>query len=144
MIKNWRGTVGDIRPSYRAEGLEEFIRLPPEGISVIPLCVGIKSGGEQEFHQVLDVYKSKAAELAALGVDLIHISGAPPMMVHGFRGEEKIVGELQEKHGIPITTAGRSQINAFKALGVKNLCRRYVFSRFAESDIRWLFYRRRV
>ena len=119
MINNWRGTVGDIRPTYRGGGLEEFIRLLPQGISVIPVTVGIESGTEEEFQQVLQSYKDRVGELAGLGVDLIHISGAPPMMVHGLQGEEEIVKGLEQKHNVPITTAGRGQIFALKALGIK-------------------------
>jgi len=120
MFQSWRGTVGYIKPSYRPGSLEEFIRLLPEGIGVIPLMVGIKAGSEEEFHQVLPVYKDKVAELARLNVDVIDIGGAPPMMVHGLSGEKKIVRELEEKYNVPIITSGGSHVAAFKALGVKS------------------------
>jgi maleate isomerase len=120
MFQSWRGTVGYIKPSYRPGSLEEFIRLLPEGIGIIPLIVGIRAGTEEEFHKVLPIYKDKVAELAGLGVDLVDIGGAPPMMVHGLSGEEKIVRELEERHKVPIITSGTCQIAAFKALGVKS------------------------
>jgi maleate cis-trans isomerase len=119
MFESWRGVVGDIKPTHRPGSLEEFIKLLPEGIGVIPLTVGISSGTEKEFHDVLEDYKQKAAQLAALGVDLISIGGAPPMMVHGFAGEERIVKDLEAKHGIPVSTSGRSTAEAMKALGIK-------------------------
>ena len=119
MFESWRGVVGDIKPTHRPGSLEEFIKLLPEGIGVIPLTVGISSGTEQEFHDVLEDYKDKAAQLAQLGVDLISIGGAPPMMVHGFHGEERIVKDLEAKHGIPVSTSGRSTTEAMKALGIK-------------------------
>ena len=50
MFESWRGVVGDIKPTHRPGSLEEFIKLLPEGIGVIPLTVGISSGTEQEFH----------------------------------------------------------------------------------------------
>jgi len=118
MFESWRGVVGDIKPTHRPGSLEEFIKLLPEGIGVIPLTVGISSGTEKEFHDVLEDYKDKAAQLAQLG-DLISIGGAPPMMVHGFHGEERIVKDLEAKHGIPISTSGRSTTEAMKALGIK-------------------------
>ena len=120
MFESWRGVVGDIKPTHRPGSLEEFIKLLPEGIGVIPLTVGISSGTEQEFHAVLADYQQKAAQLAELGVDLISIGGAPPMMVHGFKGEEKIVKDLEAKHGIPVNTSGRSTAAAMTALGIKN------------------------
>ena len=119
MFESWRGVVGDIKPTHRPGSLEEFIKLLPEGIGVIPLTVGISSGTEQEFHDVLEDYKQKAAQLAELGVDLISIGGAPPMMVHGFKGEEKIVKDLEAKHGVPVSTSGRSTAAAMTSLGIK-------------------------
>ena len=53
MFESWRGVVGDIKPTHRPGSLEEFIKLLPEGIGVIPLTVGISSGTEKEFHDVL-------------------------------------------------------------------------------------------
>ncbi|HYJ15330.1 MAG TPA: hypothetical protein VE170_07555 [Candidatus Limnocylindria bacterium] len=120
MFESWRGVVGDIKPTHRPGSLEEFIKLLPEGIGVIPLTVGISSGTEKEFHDVLADYQQKAAQLAELGVDLISIGGAPPMMVHGYKGEEKIVTDLEAKHGIPVNTSGRSTAAAMTALGIKN------------------------
>ena len=120
MFESWRGVVGDIKPTHRPGSLEEFIKLLPDGIGVIPLTVGISSGTEQEFHAVLADYQQKAAQLAELGVDLISIGGAPPMMVHGFGGEEKIVKDLEAKHGIPVNTSGRSTAAAMTALRIKN------------------------
>src|SRR5919106_2424610 len=118
MFESWRGIVGDIKPTHRPGSLEEFIRLLPEGVGVIPLTVGIRSGTEKEFHDVLEDYKQKAGELAVLGVDLIHIGGDPPMMVHGFAGEDKIVKDLEAKHNIPVSTSGKSQTDAMHALGI--------------------------
>jgi maleate cis-trans isomerase len=120
MFESWRGVVGDIKPTYRPGSLEDFIRLLPEGIGVIPLTVGISSGTEKEFRDVLEDYKQKAEQLAKLGADLVHIGGAPPMMVHGFHGEDKIVKDLESKIGVPVSTSGKSQIEAMHALGVKN------------------------
>src|SRR5439155_7848509 len=105
---------------YRPGSLEDFIRLLPEGIGVIPLTVGIRAGTEQAFRDVLEDHKQKAAQLAELGADLIHIGGAPPMMVHGFHGEDKIVKDLEAKIGVPVSTSGKSQIEAMHALGVRN------------------------
>src|SRR5215207_5293556 len=120
MFESWRGVVGDIKPTHSPGSLEEFIKLLPDGIGVIPLTVGISSGTEQEFHAVLADYQQKAAQLAELRVDLISIGGAPPMMVHGFGGEEKIVKDLEAKHGIPVNTSGRSTAAAMTALRIKN------------------------
>src|SRR5713226_7743008 len=88
---SWRGTVGVIKPTMRPGSLEEFIRLLPEGIGVIPTFLNIHEGTESEFRSVMDAVGAKVAELAALKVDLIHPEGAPPFMVQGFKGERALV-----------------------------------------------------
>ncbi|MBI2358071.1 MAG: hypothetical protein HYV04_04055 [Deltaproteobacteria bacterium] len=118
---SWRGTVGVIKPTMRPGGLEEFIRLLPEGVGVIPLFLNIRRGTEEEFRQVLSAYEEKVAELAGAEVDLIHPEGAPPFMVQGFDGEKKIVAEWEKKFKIPVVTAGMTQVEAMRALKVKRI-----------------------
>jgi maleate cis-trans isomerase len=116
---SWRGVVGVIKPTMRPGSLEEFIRLLPEGIGVIPLFVGIRRGTEDEFREVVDVYEAKVAELVEHKVDVVHPEGAPPFMVHGYKGEDKIIKEWEKKFNIPIVTASMTQVEALHALKVK-------------------------
>lgn len=46
---SWRGSVGIIKPTMRLGGIEEFIRLLPEGIGVMPLYVNIRKGTVEEY-----------------------------------------------------------------------------------------------
>ncbi len=115
---SWRGVVGIIKPTMRPGSLEEFIRLLPEGIGVIPLFLAIRKGTEEEFQQIMGAFEEKVAELASLHVDLIHPEGAPPFMVRGYKGEQEIVKRWEEKHQIPIITAGMTQIESLRALRI--------------------------
>jgi maleate isomerase len=99
--------------------LEEFIRLLPEGIGVVPVYLNFQRGTEDEFRGALDAVHEKVAELAKEGVDLIHPEGAPPFMVHGFDGEAKIIKDWEAEFGIPMVTAAQTQVEALRALGVK-------------------------
>jgi maleate isomerase len=116
---SWRGVVGLVKPTHRPGSLEEFIRLLPEGIGVVPLYLNIQRGTEDEFRSALQAVEEKVSELAREGVDLIHPEGAPPFMVQGFRGEEKIVKEWEARHKIPIVTAAMTQVEALRALNIK-------------------------
>jgi len=118
---SWRGVVGVIKPTMRPGSLEEFIRLLPEGIGVIPLFLNISKGTEEEFFQVMEAIERKVGELAELKVDLIHPEGAPPFMVRGYKGEQEIVAQWERKHRTPIVTAGMTQVEALRALKVKKL-----------------------
>ncbi len=118
---SWRGTVGVVKPTMRPGSLEEMIRLLPEGIGVIPLFLGIQRGTEDEFRDVMPAYEAKVAELVGLGVDLVHPEGAPPFMVHGYRGEQEIIKKWEEKYKVPVITAGTTQVDALRALGLRRI-----------------------
>ena len=121
VFTSWRGVVGVVKPTHRPGSLEEFIRLLPEGIGVLPVYLNFKRGTVDEFRAALDAVEDKVAELAKEGVDLIHPEGAPPFMVHGYQGEEKIIEDWQRKYKVPIVTAVQTQVDALRALNVKKI-----------------------
>jgi maleate isomerase len=103
----------------RPGSLEDFIRLLPDGVGVIPLFLNISEGSETEFRAVLSACEAKVAELAAVGVDLIHPEGAPPFMVQGYAGEEKITREWEQRFGVPVITAPQSQVEALRTMDIQ-------------------------
>jgi maleate isomerase len=119
VFASWRGVVGVVKPTHRPGSLEEFIRLLPEGIGVVPVYLNFQQGTEDEFRAALNAVHEKVGELAKDGVDLIHPEGAPPFMAHGFDGEKKITQEWEAEFKIPIVTAGQTQVEALRALGIK-------------------------
>ena len=119
VFTSWRGVVGVVKPTHRPGSLEEFIRLMPEGVGVVPVYLDFQRGTEDEFLSALSAAHDKVAELAKEGVDLIHPEGAPVFMIHGFKGEEKIVKDWEAEFKIPIVTAGQTQVEALRALGIK-------------------------
>ncbi|HEX9662511.1 MAG TPA: hypothetical protein VGB27_09515 [Candidatus Binatia bacterium] len=119
VFASWRGVVGVVKPTHRPGSLEEFIRLLPEGIGVLPVYLNFKRGTEDEFRAALNAVEEKVAELAQEGVDLIHPEGAPPFMVHGYKGEEKIIKEWEAKYKVPMVTAAQTQVEALRALNIK-------------------------
>jgi hypothetical protein len=90
-FSSWRGTVGIVRPTLRTGGFEDLIRMLPEGIGVIPLCLDVRRGAVDEFKSVIPAYEEKVAELARAGVDVINPSGAPPFMVLGYGQEQALI-----------------------------------------------------
>src|SRR4030095_1935651 len=116
---SWRGVVGIIKPTYRPGSLEEFIRLLPEGIGVIPKFVDVREGLETEFVDAFVSAEKLIAELAEMKVDLIHPEGAPLFVQKGYRRSEEIVKELEEKYSTPIVTTGMVLVEAARALEIK-------------------------
>ncbi len=120
-FSSWRGTVGLIRPTLRPGGLEEIIRMLPEGVGVVPLFNNIQQGDENEFRSVMLAYEDNLGLLAEQNVDFMHPSGAPPFMILGYEEEQKLVRAWERQFQVPVFTSGMNQIAAFKALGVKRI-----------------------
>ena len=135
ITSSWRGSVGIIKPTMRLGGIEEFIRLLPEGIGVLPLFVNIHKGTADEFKSVLDHFEERVKMLSEVPVELIHPEGAPPFMVHGLAGEREIVRGWERKYGVPIVTAPQTQVEAMRALGI----RRIVGVSYFRGDINEVF-----
>jgi len=99
---------------------EEVCRLLPEGIGLIPLFLNIRRGTEDEFETMMPHYEKAIAELAAQQCDLIHPHGAPPFMVHGFKGEARIVAAWEKKYKVPIMSVAQNHVNALSALKARS------------------------
>ena len=127
---SWRGVVGLIKPTFRPGSLEEFIRLTPEGLGVIPLFLDIQRGTVDEFREAINAYEEKIAKLAELEVDLIHPEGGPPFMLQGYEGERAITSAWEKKYGTPIVTSAQVQVEAMQAMGIK----RAVGATYTASD----------
>lgn len=116
---SWRGVVGVVKPTMRPGGLEELIRMLPEGICTLPIFLDIRRGTAEEFREVMTAYEQAVAKLAEQKVDLIHPEGAPPFMVRGYKGEQKIIRQWEKAYKTPVFTSGTNHVAALKALGVK-------------------------
>lgn len=116
---NWRGTVGVVKPTYESGSLVEFVRLLPEGVGVIPVYAGIREHTERGYLAAMETYHKCVEELASIGVQLMHPEGGPPFMVRGYKGEQEIVRQWEEKYKVPIFTSGMTQAEALRALGIR-------------------------
>lgn len=116
---SWRGVIGCIKPTLRPGGLEEIVRLLPEGIGVIPLFLDIRKGSKEEFSEAIPAYIPKIEELVAQEVDMILPEGAPPFMLKGYKGEQQLIKSWEKKYKTPMFTSGQNQVNALRALGIK-------------------------
>jgi len=116
---SWRGVVGCIKPTLRPGGLEEMIRMLPEGIGVLPLFLNIHEGTTDEFKRATAPYEPLIKQLADAGFDLIHPEGAPPFMLLGFKGEAELLKKWQAQYKVPFFTSGSNHVRALRALKVK-------------------------
>lgn len=115
------GTIGLVKPTYRPGSLEETIRLLPEGVGVVPLHAGVRTGDTQEFRDVLAIVAERVAELAELGVSAVYVEGAPPGMLMGYGADQRLADELSARHGLPVSFASTAAVSALRELGAKRV-----------------------
>jgi maleate isomerase len=132
---SWRGTVGIVRPTLRPGGFEDLIRILPEGIGVVSLCLDVRRGAIDEFKSAIPAYEEKVAELARSGVDVINPAGAPPFMVLGYAKERSLIRRWEAKYHRPVFTSGTSHVDALRVLGVK----RFVGATYFRGNINRIY-----
>lgn len=118
-FSSWRGTVGLVVPTKRPGIIEQIIRYFPEGVSVLPVYVDIRTGTHEELLGTMPAFEERIRELADEGVDIIHPGGAPPFLVQGYEGERRIVERWQQQFERPIYTTPIADCEALRALGAK-------------------------
>jgi maleate isomerase len=118
---SWRGVVGCIKPTMRPGGLEELIRMLPDGIGVIPLFLNISKGTADEFKRAVAPYQPLVRELADAGCDLIHPEGAPPFMLLGYQGEAELLKKWEKTYKVPFFTSGSNHVRALRAIKAKRI-----------------------
>jgi maleate isomerase len=118
---SWRGVVGCIKPTLRPGGLEELIRMLPEGIGIIPLFLNIREGTTDEFKRATAPYEPLVKQLAEAGCDLIHPEGAPPFMLLGFKGEAELLVKWEKEYQRPFFTSGSNHVRALRALKARKI-----------------------
>jgi maleate isomerase len=111
------GTVNPTnRPGSRDPQLDD--RLPPN-VRHISLTMNFTQGTEEEFAASMPGYEGKVAELVGMKANLVRPSGAPPFMLLGYAGEQRMIRGWEEKYGVPMFTSGQNHVEAMRALGIK-------------------------
>jgi maleate cis-trans isomerase len=118
---NWRGLVGCIKPRATDSSLVEMIKLLPAGIGVAPVFLNFAEGTREELQNSYANYERNIAYLASLHCDTISIEGAPPFMILGPDGEERLVDGWRQKYRTDMFTSSQNQVNVLRAMKIKKI-----------------------
>jgi maleate isomerase len=118
---NWRGLVGDIKPRATDSSLVEMIKLLPAGIGVAPVFLNFAEGTREELQNSYANYEKNIAYLASLHCDTISIEGAPPFMILGPDGEERLVDCWRQKYRTDMFTSSQNQVNVLRAMKIRKI-----------------------
>jgi len=118
----WRGRIGFINPTavYDTPALE-FQRLLPEGFMVLVRCLNIRNLLPEEFQKAWSAYREAALDLIDCESHVIVAGGSPVMTLQGTDGDQRLIAELQEATGVPVTTLLTAEREAVQALGARKI-----------------------
>ncbi len=119
--RNWRGTVGCIKPRAGDGSLGELFKLLPEGIGIAVTYLNLAEGTREELSSAFGTYEKNIAYLASQHCDLITIEGAPPFMILGHEGEAKMVDDWRQKYKVDMFTSSQNQVDVLKAMNLKKI-----------------------
>lgn len=118
---NYRGIVGNIKPTATDSSLVDMIKLLPDGIGVIPVFLNLTQGSREEYGGSYAAYEKNIAYLASQKCNVIAIEGAPPFMLLGPAREAEMVDGWKEKYKTDMFTSSQNQVNTFRALKAKTI-----------------------
>jgi len=122
LMYGWRGRIGFINPTavYDTPALE-FQRLLPEGFMVLVRCLNIRNLLPEEFQKAWSAYREAALDLIDCESQVIVAGGSPVMTLQGPDGDQRLITELQEATGVPVTTLLTAEREAVQYLGAQKI-----------------------
>jgi maleate isomerase len=132
----WRGKIGVVFPTHRGISIEDWFRILPHGVGLMPAIIGFQQAASGEFGAGIDTAEKLAKDLAKVGVDLIAVEGLPPFALKGLEFEKKWASELEDYVKLPVITPIRTDIEALKAAKITNVVVATYFAEELNNKIR--------
>ena len=117
-----RARIGYTAVAYVTELLPKyFYQIAPDDVMMSMLTLQIKSHTKDQFDSVHEQGLRAAESFARAGANVIIMGGAPTNITHGEEELDRILADMSQKYGVPVSSSSRAQGNALKALGAKKI-----------------------
>jgi arylmalonate decarboxylase len=91
------------------------------GVRFIPRGVGVRRLTPEGYAAAFDAIVPAAVELAAKGVDAIMVIGTSLTFYRGPQAHDRLLVELRERTGLPVSTMSQSIIDGLREIGAKRV-----------------------
>jgi maleate isomerase len=85
------------------------------------LTLQISEHTQDQLESVYDQGVKAAESFARAGADVIIMGGAPTNISHGKESLERVLKEMAQKYGVPVSSSSVAQRNALRAVGAKKI-----------------------
>lgn len=102
--------------------IRDFYRVVPSRVSLVITTLAILEMTRTELDASLTASRAAAREMAHTGVDLIVLGGIPiNLAAGGSSGVQRLIDEVQNMCGVPVSTSTTAQMNALTTVGAKEV-----------------------
>ncbi len=117
-----RARIGFTSVAYVTETFPQvFYEIVPKGVRLCLMMSQLTQSTPDEMKRIHQETLSHARAFARAKCDVIFLGGAPTNLSHGWESLRQRLAELQTEFGAPVTSNATAQLNAFRALGAKNV-----------------------
>ena len=117
-----RARIGFTSIAYVTEVLPKvFYEIAPEGVLLTMLTVEQRASSPEEMKRIHEETLSHARTFAKAGCDVVFLGGAPTNLSHGADHLERLLRELEQELGVPVTSGATAHNNALLAVGAKRV-----------------------
>ena len=117
-----RARIGYSAVTYVAEWLPlYFYRMAPEGVVMSMLTLQFNLHSVENFEDLYARGLKACDSFARAGADVIIMGGAPTNIALGEENMHRVLGELADKYGVPVSSSALAQGNALKAVGARKV-----------------------
>lgn len=117
-----RARIGYSAVAYVTELLPKyFYQIVPDGVLMQFLTLQISEHTQDQLESVYEQGVKAADSFARAGADVIIMGGAPTNISHGKENLDKVLKEMAQKYGVPVSSSSVAQRNALRAVGAKKI-----------------------
>jgi maleate cis-trans isomerase len=120
-LYGWRARIGLIKPTLRGKSFAPWYRNAPEGVEILPTHIGYQKGESAAFEVGLERIDELAAELCAVGVDLLCVSGGPPFLMKGAPFEAEWTRRMEARTGVEVVPPLAAHAEALRFVSARTV-----------------------
>lgn len=117
-----RARIGYSAVAYVTELLPKyFYQIVPDGVLMQFLTLQISEHTQDQLENVYEQGVRAAESFARAGADVIIMGGAPTNISHGKDNLERVLQEMAQRFGVPVSSSSVAQRNALRAVGARKI-----------------------
>jgi maleate isomerase len=117
-----RARIGFTSIAYVTEVLPKvFYEIAPEGVLLTMLTVEQRGSTPDEMKRIHEETLSHVRTFAKAGCDVVFLGGAPTNLSHGADHLNRLLKDLEQELGVPVSSGATAHNNALLAVGAKRV-----------------------